>query len=109
MPKINLPLAQSKTSRWFLGLAMAEGALWSLPHAFDASNVHQRSRISHQSHPSGRESSALTAMPLLIVTPISGSTLQPYMQNNALNRRFDLGNHAAAFWLDREGEMPLWL
>jgi hypothetical protein len=48
-------------------------------------------------------------MTSLMATPISGSTLHPDVKHDTPNRRFDFGNRAAAFWLDRQGEMPLWL
>jgi hypothetical protein len=48
-------------------------------------------------------------MTALLVTPISCSTPQPYVKNDTPNHRFDFGNRATAFSLDREGEVPLWL
>lgn len=57
----------------------------------------------------GRESSAPAGMTALLVTPISCSTPQLYVKNDTPNHRFDFGNRATAFSLDREGEVPLWL
>jgi hypothetical protein len=57
----------------------------------------------------GRESSVPAGMTALLVTPILCSTPQLYVKNDTPNYRFDFGNRATAFSLDREGEVPLWL
>jgi hypothetical protein len=44
-----------------------------------------------------------------IVTPISGSTPHSDVMNDTSNHRFEFGNYAAAFLLDREGEVLPWV
>jgi hypothetical protein len=56
-----------------------------------------------------RESSVRVGMITPLVTLISCSPPQRYVQDDTSNHRFDFGNRATAFSLDREGEVPLWL
>jgi hypothetical protein len=97
MPEISLPLAQSKASRWSVGLWVIGRVPWTPSYSCDQTHVRRPSGAKKQGHPGGRESSAPADMTSLIVAPISASTPQPYVKNDTPNHRFDFGNCAAAF------------
>jgi hypothetical protein len=109
MPAISLPLAQSKVSRRCVGLWMISRVPWTPSYFCDQTHIRRPSVAKLQGCLYGRESSAPTGMSALLVAPISCLTPQPYVKNDTPNRRFDFGNRAMAFSLDREGEVPLWL
>jgi hypothetical protein len=109
MPAISLPLAQSKVSRRSVGLWMISRVPWTPSYCCDQTPIRQPSVAKLQGCLYGRESSAPMGMTALLVTSISCSTPQPYVKNDTPNHRFDFGNRAMAFSLDREGEVPLWL
>ena len=109
MPAISLPLAQSKVLRRSVGLRMMSRVPWTPSYFCDQTHIRRPSVVQLQGYLYGRESSAPAGMTALLVTPISCSTPQPYVKNDTLDHRFDFGNRATAFSLDREGGAPLWL
>jgi hypothetical protein len=109
MPAISLPLAQSKVSRRSVGLWMMSRVPWTPSSFRDQTHIRRPLVANLQGCLYGRESSVPAGMTALLVTPILCSTPQPYVKNDTPNYRFDFGNRATAFSLDREGEVPLWL
>jgi len=109
MPAISLPLAQSKVSRRSVGLWMISRVPWAPSYFYNQTYIRRPSGAKLQGCLYGREASVPAGMTALLVTPISCSTPQPYVTNDTPNHRFDFGNRATAFSLDREGEVPLWL
>ena len=109
MPAISLPLAQSKVSRRSVGLWMMSRVPWTPSYFCDQTHIRRPLVANLQSCFYGRESSVPAGMTALLVTPILCSTPQLYVKNDTPNYRFDFGNRATAFSLDREGEVPLWL
>jgi hypothetical protein len=97
MPEISLPLAQSKASRWCVGLWVIGRAPWTPSYSCDQPHVRRPSGAKKQGRPGGRASSAPSGMTSLITTPISGLTPQPYVNNDTPNHRFEFGHRAAAF------------
>ena len=109
MPAISLPPAQSKTSRRFVGLWVIDRAPWTPSYYCDHPHVRRPSGAKPQGRPGGRESRAPMGLTAPIVTPISGSTPHSDVMNDTSNHRFEFGNYAAAFLLDREGEVLPWV
>jgi hypothetical protein len=109
MPAISLPLAQSKASRRSVGLWVIERVPRTPSYFCHQTPIRRSSDAKLQGCRAGHESSVRVGMLTPLVTPISGSLPQPYVQNDTSNHRFDFGNRATAFSLDREGEVPLWL
>jgi len=109
MLAISLPLAQSKASRRSVGFWVIGRAPWPPSYFCDHTCVRRPSGARMQGRPCARESFASTGMTSRLVIPISCATPQVCVKTYTSNHRFDFGNRAAAFSLDREGEVPLWL
>jgi hypothetical protein len=109
MPAISLPPAQSKTSRRPVGLWVIARAPWTPYYYCDHPYGRRPTGAKPQGRPRGRESHAPTGLTAPAVTLIAGSTPHSDVMNDTSNHRFDFGNYAAAFLLDREGEVLLWV